>query len=668
MKPIRRMMLGLIPGLLFLLPGLGMEYPGPGLGKAHCRLQEQILVLENQGIACEWSLADDILQPLKVTNQRTGQILDLQGRVVFALRTQDGRSLSSRDFKIDGAPEITELKPEPDASILARHDPGYAACVRLRSPDDSLEITWRAVLRDHANAIRQEITLTAGNADLPLRDIVLMDLPADEAQAAGTVPGSPLLVQDFFFAYEHPNAECSVVENQAARCVLSLNATLAAHQSATHASLMGVVPGGQIRRGFLYYLERERAHPCRPFLHYNAWYDICWGDRKIKEEECLEAVETFGRELTEKRGVALDSYVWDDGWDDPKTLWRVLQPNFPRGFAPVLAAAQKYNSTLGFWLSPFGGYGDSAKERYTYGREQGFEFKEDKFSLAGPKYYARFLETCSEMIENNGSNFFKFDGLTRDIGETEAMLRLTRALRALKPDLFISITTGTWPSPYWLWYGDSTWRGDGDMGFAGPGSKREQWMTYRDGTTYKNIVSQAPLYPLNSLMNQGIAQARHGSASELGNSREEMRKEIRSFFGCGTCLQELYITPGMLSPENWDDLAEAARWSKANAETLVDTHWIGGDPLQGQVYGWAAWSKKKGIVTLRNPAPQAAVFALDVGKAFELPPDTPTRYQLISPWKEDAGREPLSAQAGRELNIPLEPFAVLVYEAQPIGN
>jgi len=248
------------------------------------------------------------------------------------------------------------------------------------------------------------------------------------------------------------------------------------------------------------------------------------------------------------------------------------------------------------------------------------------------------------------------------------MLRLTRALRALKPDLFISITTGTWPSPYWLWYGDSTWRGDGDMGFAGPGSKREQWMTYRDGTTYKNIVSQAPLYPLNSLMNQGIAQARHGSASELGNSREEMRKEIRSFFGCGTCLQELYITPGMLSPENWDDLAEAARWSKANAETLVDTHWIGGDPLQGQVYGWAAWSKKKGIVTLRNPAPQAAVFALDVGKAFELPPDAPARYQLISPWKEDAGREPLSAQAGRELNIPLEPFAVLIYEAQPIGN
>ncbi|HOJ60975.1 MAG TPA: enterotoxin [bacterium] len=655
-----------MPCLIFLTPALGLDYPGPDPGKAQCRLLDQKLILENEGIACEWSISGDVLQPLKIMNRQTGKTVDLRGRVAFELRMKDGRSLSSRDCIIINTPEITELKPEPEASILARHDPGYTATVRLRHPDDSLEISWRAVLRDHANALRQEITLTAGEADLVIQDIVLVDLPADGARGAGTVPGSPLLVQDFFFAHEHPNAESSVTENQSARCMLHLDAAIPAGQSAIHASVMGVVPAGQTRRGFLYYLERERAHPYRPFLHYNAWYDTCWGNRKIREEECLEAVETFGRELTEKRGVALASYVWDDGWDDPKTLWRVLRPNFPRGFAPVLAAAQKYNSTLGFWLSPFGGYGDSAQDRYNYGREQGFEFKEDKFSLAGPKYYARFLETCAEMITKNGSNFFKFDGLTRDIGETEAMLRLTRALRVLKSDLFISITTGTWPSPFWLWYGDSTWRGDGDMGFAGSGSKREQWMTYRDGTTYKNIVRQAPLYPLNSLMNQGIAQARYGLASELGNSREEIRKEIRSFFGCGTCLQELYITPGMLSPENWDDLAEAAHWSQANAETLVDTHWIGGDPLQDQVYGWAAWSRQKGIITLRNPSTKTTVFPLDIGKAFELPPEAPVRYQLISPWKEDAEQKTIPAQAGQEVLIPLAPFAVLVYEALPV--
>ena len=40
----------------------------------------------------------------------------------------------------------------------------------------------------------------------------------------------------------------------------------------------------------------------------------------------------------------------------------------------------------------------------------------------------------------------------------EALLRLTGEIRVMRPDVYLSITTGTWPSPYWLWYGDSVWR------------------------------------------------------------------------------------------------------------------------------------------------------------------------------------------------------------------
>ena len=70
------------------------------------------------------------------------------------------------------------------------------------------------------------------------------------------------------------------------------------------------------------------------------------------------------------------------------------------------------------------------------------------------------------------------------------------------------------------------------------------------------------------------------------------------FFADGTQLQELYITPAMLTPKMWDALAEAANWSRANADVLVDTHWIGGDPNRGEVYGYASWSPRKGIVAL----------------------------------------------------------------------
>ena len=141
-----------------------------------------------------------------------------------------------------------------------------------------------------------------------------------------------------------------------------------------------------------------------------------------------------------------------------------LKQNFPHGFTNILAAARRPVDPrlLALALRRL-----RPAQRRSARHGQGARVRDSarRILLAGAKVYARFLETCSRFIEADGASFFKFDGLARSVNETEAMLRLTRALRALKPDLFISITTGTWPSPFWLWYGDSTWRGGGDMGF-----------------------------------------------------------------------------------------------------------------------------------------------------------------------------------------------------------
>jgi hypothetical protein len=120
--------------------------------------------------------------------------------------------------------------------------------------------------------------------------------------------------------------------------------------------VFGVVPEGQLRRGFLYYIERERVHPYRPFLHYNSWYDIGYGAEKIQPGQFAEVVELFGKELIQKRGVAMQSFVLDDGWDDPASLW-LFHEGYPDGFTPLRRMVEKYDSVLGAWLSPFGGYG-----------------------------------------------------------------------------------------------------------------------------------------------------------------------------------------------------------------------------------------------------------------------------------------------------------------------
>jgi len=162
---------------------------------------------------------------------------------------------------------------------------------------------------------------------------------------------------------------------------------------------------------------------------------------------------------------------------------------------------------------------------------------------------------------------------------------------------------------------------------AGVGSYRERWITYRDTETYHSIVQNGPLYPLNSLMLHGMIFAKHRKQldDDPGN---DFRNEVRSYFGTGTQLQEMYITPSLLSDTNWDDLAEAAKWSRANAEVLKDTHWIGGDPTWLEVYGWASWTPGKGILLLRNPSNEAKTIRIKLQDAFELPPGAARRSSL----------------------------------------
>jgi hypothetical protein len=240
-------------------------------------------------------------------------------------------------------------------------------------------------------------------------------------------------------------------------------------------------------------------------------------------------------------------------------------------------------------------------------------------------------------------------------------------LRAEDPAVYINFTTGSWPSPFWLRYADSIWRGGGDMGFAGKGNKQQQWITYRDGMVRKHIVGRGPLFPLNSLMTQGVAWSRHGSAAEADFNSAGFKDDVRMFFGSGTGLQELYIQPQRLSPEDWRVLVEAAKWSRANADVLLDTHWIGGDPAKSEVYGYASWSPRAGIIALRNPDDQPHEYDLDVGSAFELPPGAATKFNLRSPWVEDANQPDLLAEVGKPLRVTLKPFEIVVLSSVPLN-
>jgi hypothetical protein len=624
--------------------------------------------LENSAIRSAWEISPAGIELARLVDLRTGRTLAaLPG--IFSLALDDGTRIEAGNVKLEGEPRIEPLEAHPEASRFAARVPGKQITARFVDTTGRVRIRWRGILRDGSRYLRQEIDLQAARGDVLIREIRLLDLSVPGIAAAGTVKGSPVVAGDWFFGFEHPLSE-TAVESGVARAFLTRELPLEAGHTASYSSVIGAVDSTQMRRDFLTYVERERAHPYRTFLHYNSWYDLGYFT-PYNQAEAVDAIQGFGEALHVRRGVALSSFLFDDGWDNHE-MWG-FNSGFPHGFTPLRRAAARYGAAPGVWLSPWGGYDKPRQERIAWARAHGYETDREGLALAGPKYFARFREVALEFIHKYGVNQFKLDGTgsaattvpgSRFDSDFDAAISLIGDLRAAAPDLYINLTTGTYPSPFWLRWADSTWRGGSDHDFTGAGSDRQRWITYRDAATFEHVVLRGPLYPLNSLMLHGLIYARYAKGLH-DDPRGDFGDEIRSYFGTGTQLQEMYITHSLLSEADWNTLAEAANWSRQNAGVLVDTHWVGGDPAKLEPYGWAAWSPRKTILTLRNPSDRRQTFELDVTQAFESPANAAERYQARSPWKKDASRPAILLEAGKRNSFALEPFEVLTLEGVP---
>ena len=205
----------------------------------------------------------------------------------------------------------------------------------------------------------------------------------------------------------------------------------------------------------------------------------------------------------------------------------------------------------------------------------------------------------------------------------------------------------------------------------GVGPVRQQSLTYRDWTTYMNVVFKSPLFPISSVMVMGpvLAPYVHHQGFDTATVKE-WKHEVRSYFGIGVNLQELYIAPdnpdtgkALMTDELWDIVAEGARWARANEDVLVDAHWVGGDPGYGRIYGVASWSPTKATLMLRNPSDQSQSIDIEPGKVFELPAYVKDRtFILKNPWADEADKPAVTLTAGKSHTFMLEPFEVLVLE------
>lgn len=594
-------------------------------------------------------------QPVLEVND-TDAVRTIKLAELFHITLKDGSTLTSANLKQDGA-----FTASPAGS-------GKQICNVWTDTKDDAKVAWCLLSRSDDHHIRAKIEITASSKDLPITDVRLLDFTDPGAHVSGTVKGSPVVDDRMFFGFEHPLSWSKVVDGHVQAGITRV-LPLKAGQSVTYSAVIGTAAAGQMRRDFLAYIEEERPRPYQPFLHYNSWFDIGYENR-FSEADAIDRVHAYGSELVEKRHVKLDGFMFDDGWDDPNTLWG-FDKGFPDGFTKTSQAAADYHAGVGVWLSPWGGYAEQKRERIAYGTAHGYEIVKGGYALSGPKYFKAFSDTMMKMVDTYHVNQFKIDGTgnadsvfpgSQFDSDFAAALNLIDKVRKEKPGIFINLTTGTYPSPFWLFDADSIWRGGEDTDFAGVGSWRQKWITYRDQEVYRSTVERGPLFPINSLMLHGIVYAKQAK-NLMTDPNNEFPEEVQSYFGGGTQLQELYITPSLLDAKNWDILAYWAKWSRSHSDILKDTHWIGGDPGKLEVYGWAAWAPSGWTITLRNPSDKPQSYTLHVRQALELPQGAPESY-TVSEIIALADGKATAWKSSEAQTIALKPFEVRTFESQ----
>ncbi|MEI6779700.1 MAG: alpha-galactosidase [Verrucomicrobiota bacterium] len=629
-----------------------VDFPGPPPGPPAAEVTGHRVRLQNQVLSAEWRVDGKTLRMTEFVNRISGERVTGNSQELFAIAAPP-LTLKSSDFTLEDSPKVVEVRPEPKAARVSERSAGRAIVARLLHAGSGVVVEWRGELRANSHYVRQVLTLQGPAQSGTIRHLELLNVQAPQAAVVGEVPGSPVVAGQTFLGVELPMCSPKLsgdVVHWQMDCAIRWDA----QHPCQFGSVIGVLPAGQARRAFLAYLERERAREPKPFLHYNCWYDLgC----DMTEKDLLKVVAIFEKKLIRERGIRLDAFVLDDGWDNLQAgFWTVDTGKFPAGFDGPCRELERVGSHLGIWISPLGGYGN---ERLQLARKAGIVSAGAGLDLDQPVYYDWWLNYCSDLMRKHGVNYFKWD----NAANFTSLARIAGELRKIDPTVFINTTVNTFPSPFFLNSMDATWRGGGgDCGWFGPGNSREQYITFRDKELYACVVRQAPLYPLNSIMHCAPVLGRKWQAKDI--AVVDMKNDCRALFGMGSILQELYISPDLMQDSWWDQLAEAIRWAHTNSGVLADAHWIGGDPGKLEVYGCAAWSPRKGTLMLRNPSDKKASATLDIAKVFELPTAAAQSYGLVSPYPDQRVQKQ-QVLASKPFTLEMDPFEVLVFDALP---
>jgi hypothetical protein len=242
-------------------------------------------------------------------------------------------------------------------------------------------------------------------------------------------------------------------------------------------------------------------------------------------------------------------------------------------------------------------------------------------------------------------------------------------VRERDPDMFLNITSGTWLSPWWLAIADQIWMGGEDYGAADVPSisTRDSSITYRDLVLHEDFRRNDFWFPVANLMTHGVLKGTI-DIGEIGRGEplSKFADEVVFYLARGVTMHERYISPDVLSEDEWRVLAEALRWARHRFPLLSRTEMVGGDPNKREPYGYVHFRGRAGILAVRNPDINATAIPVTLDPAHGLDPDAadlvlervyPTRWVSPRLWR-----------AGESPELPLAGYEAAVYELRPVAE
>jgi hypothetical protein len=678
------------------------------LGSAGQLDAQETLALENDYMKRIISVKDGILTTSEIVNKRANTSARPSSCPEFRLRLSEGTETTGTDKEMTSA-DFTVVNTERYV-IKASKTEGVA--VTLKSDDNKLQVIVYYEIEPDDFYMRKFLKITSEkpiaveqidvevmsmeDADQPYR---LKCIYAQGKWSPGL--GQPLYTTrtGTFWGIEFP-AAYNFVRDKSLTCGYLWGRKLNPGKPyTTYKAVVGVSDDPTFNQEvFFDYINRVRVRPLRLQVQYNSWFDFADG---VSREKFCGAVSYIHNKLVEERGCKpLKAYVIDDGWQDTgkdadwtDKTWKV-NSKFDKDFATSFRAVKDAQSTLGLWMSPGCNFGALPMvPRY---KAKGFEALSNYMSLAGPKYMG-LLEDRMVELTTMGVTFFKLDGLfghlnTRDfelngesyglpsmpqlgamemntsdkklndakydemktyylVAGTERLMKIFAAMAKAKPDVYIVISNGAYLSPWWLMHVDSSWMimaGD-----AAGGADRTGELTYRDGVYHEIVSEERTQFPICAIFNH------EPKKTQTGESKEIFRKYLYMNMSRGTGFIELYLNTPKLSTHDWDVLAEGIQWAHEIFPTFTRSRMHGGNPKKQEVYGYTAWLKDQGYVSIHNPSDEKKSYTITLDRAFGLIPASGT-FMASSPIEDYMKGLRRTYSYGDTITFELEPKEIRI--------